>query len=800
MSKARRVAWPLVFGAALALVLGMTQVHTRALRSVLEALVVVLALGASLLGPWLHRPVERRPWRLLSVAVTLFALGLAVRPARFTWPDPQAIASDLFVLGGYTVTWTLLSMMAHGEGRRTVAVTWDGLLVTLGTAAVSSVLFIVPALAQPGRSAMTILDASAFPVLDMIFFYLVVRLGFTQAARLPSYWALVGCAVALLGGDAWYAWFVTHGAAGGVPVVVDVVYTLGYALLCVIPLHPSMTGMVATTGGAVEDWSRRRLAVLAPAVLAPAVLFVVEPHPTSVARWVLGLTSGGIAGILLLRSARAVRGLAGAHRVLSHQALHDPLTELPNRRQLIARIQDLLTTEDIGTQPLWLIYLNLDRFRCVNDAWGHQLGDRVIQQVASVLESALPDDALLAHSGGDEFSVLLHAERREAESVARVLCERMRQPIEVDGLDVVVTASLGLASASSRGVAIDLIRDADTAMGRAKSAGRDQWVTFGAEMRERVRDRFEIELALRHAQERDQLWVAYQPIVDLHSEKANGCEALLRWRHDTQGPIPPNLFIPVAEESGLIVDIGTWVLGTAARQVARWRFEHTVPADFVLSVNVSARQLDDGALPETVAAVLHESELPPANLCLELTETAMLDRLDRMIEVLREIRELGVAVSVDDFGTGYSSLSYLSQLPVSNVKIDRCFVERLDQETPDDAIVRAVKALSSALRLGVVAEGVETEAQRDTLRALGIERGQGWLWGAAVPGSEFCERFGVVGRSRVGTSRARDAGPSELATASGRADGGSSPRTGEAAALVGVPRPRGTTPAPVDMR
>ena len=324
-----------------------------------------------------------------------------------------------------------------------------------------------------------------------------------------------------------------------------------------------------------------------------------------------------------------------------------------------------------------------------------------------------------------------------------------------------MTSSIGIAARTDQLTAEALLRDADLAMYRAKSEGRNRWRAFDAAMRQTVRDRVEIEMALRHALARGQLWLAYQPIVDCRTGRVAGAETLLRWTHPIRGPISPIEFIPVAEETGLIEEIGAHVLQQSLVQLATWRQAGVLPEDFRLSVNVSARQLRDHSLQAVLTESLAVHGLSGSRLNLELTESIMMGDSPFMAEVLLGLRQLGIGLSVDDFGTGYSSLSYLSRFPVSAVKIDRSFVRGLGVDAGDEAIARSVVAMASALDLSVIAEGVETEAQRSSLVGLDVVLAQGWLWGEAVPADVFAHkhlpvnpRSGPRGRA----SRASQAG------------------------------------------
>jgi EAL domain-containing protein (putative c-di-GMP-specific phosphodiesterase class I) len=313
----------------------------------------------------------------------------------------------------------------------------------------------------------------------------------------------------------------------------------------------------------------------------------------------------------------------------------------------------------------------------------------------------------------------------------------------------VISASIGIAHADGAGnaavTAEALMRDADTAMYRAKSEGPGRSTVFDTSMHDRVRERIELEVALRTALTEGQLRVAYQPIVQLDTGRPLGAEALVRWEHPERGMIPPMTFIPLAEDAGMIAAIGTWVREEALRQLSQWRADGTVTDDFYLSINVSPRQLSDPDLPLVVSAELLRYGVPARSVALEMTESVMVDGSSVTARVLFELRELGVRLLVDDFGTGFSALGYLRRFPVTGVKIDRSFVSGLGSSIEDEEIVRAVVAMSYALGLSIVAEGVETRTQRDALASVGVTQGQGWLWGPAVPAGEFAAHWHAGG-------------------------------------------------------
>jgi diguanylate cyclase len=371
-------------------------------------------------------------------------------------------------------------------------------------------------------------------------------------------------------------------------------------------------------------------------------------------------------------------------------------------------------------------------------------------EVAGRLRETVPEPAMVARVGGDEFVVARVGGRKETMALVERILERLSAPVQVSSAEVVITPSIGVVGAPAGMAPVAavaavtaeaLMRDADTAMYRAKSDGRGRWTEFDASMHERVRERVEIELALRQALASDQLRLAYQPIVELASGRLVGAEALIRWTHPSRGPISPALFIPIAEDSGLISPIGQWVLDQTLRQLAEWRRADQVTEDFWVSVNVSPRQLRDPALPDAVDDALKRWEVPTRAVVLEITESVMIDASSITDHVLFDLRRRGVKIVVDDFGTGFSALGYLRRHPVTGVKIDRSFVDGLGTDDEDEEIVRAVVAMSSALKLTIVAEGVETPAQMEVLAALGVTVGQGHLWSRPVDAEAFTEHW-----------------------------------------------------------
>jgi diguanylate cyclase (GGDEF)-like protein len=417
-------------------------------------------------------------------------------------------------------------------------------------------------------------------------------------------------------------------------------------------------------------------------------------------------------------------------------ALYDPITGLPNRDLLTDRVAHSLSWSGDGEiDPIALILLDLDRFKVINESLGHAVGDSLLLAVGERLQRCLRPGDTVARFGGDEFAVILDGigsiddARRTAE---RILAE-LSAPFALGERDWYVNASLGIAIGwPGRATPGDLFREAEVALVRAKSTPGARFILFQPEMGAATIERVELENDLRTALERDELRLHYQPLVDLATDRIVGVEALVRWQHPTRGLVPPLSFIPLAEDTGLIVPIGRWVLDTACRQARAWLDEHP-DSPLVMSVNLSPRQFVQPTLVADVSDILALTGLPADRLELEITESILLDEGESSAAALRALRELGVGLVLDDFGTGYSSLSYLRRLPLDTIKIDRSFIDGLDSDDANLPIVRAVIALAHGLGIEVVAEGIETAGQLAILRDLVCDRGQGYYYARPQP-------------------------------------------------------------------
>jgi len=418
---------------------------------------------------------------------------------------------------------------------------------------------------------------------------------------------------------------------------------------------------------------------------------------------------------------------------LRHQALHDPLTGLGNRALFQDRVAHGLARAERTNDDVAVVFLDLDNFKEINDSLGHAAGDAVLVQTANRLRTCLRDSDTAARFGGDEFAILLEQTRGEGEvmDVAHRISAALARPLQVEGKDVDLNASIGIARAQPQQSADELLRNADVAMYHAKARGKACAVLYESGMHAAVLDRIELQSDLKKAVERHELALVYQPIVELSTQQIIGAEALVRWNHPYRGLVSPMDFIPLAEETGLIVEIGEWVLKTAATDAAAWPVPpgaHPV----TITVNLSARQMVDGNFIDVVKKTLDTTHLEPDRLVLELTESMLVGRNTETLALLHRIRALGVRLAIDDFGTGYSSLGYLSQYPLDVLKIDRSFVQGMDHGPNGRALASAVVALGRSLKLKVVAEGIERAEQEWDLLNLGCDYGQGYLYSRPV--------------------------------------------------------------------
>ncbi|GAA2533468.1 hypothetical protein Ahu01nite_055520 [Winogradskya humida] len=731
-----------------------------AARTALRLLGALAVIAALVAGLRVHRPRHPLGWYLLLTGV-----GYALF-CDLVWPLPQSVGgmSDYAATGLFhLVTYPILAcalMVLPGQSRRALrfaGYTETG-IITSGAAVVWWTLVVDPYVLDPGRIPSQP-HLVALPMLDMAIFALGLRLLLVGGTKSAAYVLLCAATAGLLVADS--ALFLSTINGGHLPVLSMASWMAANALLGAAALHPSMAVIqpAPSEDDALDDIGTARIYIVT-VVATPIMTGIFLLHESAVDR----VTAGDVivpVGATALTAALVVTrmrqlNLVGRRRAvaleqslgrqqelqdeLRHQAQHDSLTALPNRELLYERVTAALAAERPGA----LIVLDLDEFKEVNDRFGHAVGDELLVAATGRLHEILPSGDLLARLDSDEFAILAHDE--DAAGCTRIgerVLSAMRSPFAVQGHELFATVSIGLRALDGELLTGDVLRDAYMALHAAKAAGRDQMTLFDRALSEKKLAVSRTVERLRGAIDRDELIVYFQPLVRLADERMTGVEALIRWQPAGETMIAPDQFIPAAEDSGLIVPIGEWVLRRSCEVVAEWhRRRHAV----VVSVNVSPRQLRETDFAAQVFSALRDSGLPASALILEITEGVLVASgmvTDQAIRHLETLRGHGVKVAVDDFGTGYSSLAYLRDLPIDHVKIDKSFMPGPSAEPgsdgPDPAartMVKAIIDLAAGLKLGTIAEGVETREQVDLLRELGCDRAQGYYYARPLPAGD----------------------------------------------------------------
>ncbi|MEI7547049.1 MAG: EAL domain-containing protein [Actinomycetota bacterium] len=695
------------------------------------------------------RHISWRPVALFCGVGVLYAGEQAASGGGATYRS--AVAVVLVLCAGVCMACCLIVLIRSSLPGPTRSIWGDAIIVAVGTWIISWATLVQPIAKLNGKQALGIvLYGLSQPTSSVVLFFTAVLL-LSRHQRPPAIWMI---AIALgfnMAGDMVYALMDAGHVGAGIERVATTAYVAGYFTATAAFMHPSIREMGRPQPNPKPD-SIGRLIVTTVSLLVP-VIVLAGTAPNDAADKVVRFGSALVLAVVVtVRVVTAVRSNSKAQAELLHGAQTDPLTGLPNRTVLLQRINDLLRSNWGTDIHPTLFFVDLDRFKNINDSLGHAAGDEVLVTVARRLVNAVPADAVVARLSGDEYVVLdAHAKSQgSAMASAERLLAVFREPLALSQGDVFVTASIGVAeiSPTSSTTAEDLVRHADTAMYRAKDAGRNCLAVYDESMHERVAHRLAVETALYRALDRRELRLFHQPILDLQSGDVVGFEALMRWQQADGTIVSPAEFIPIAEDTGTIVPIGSWALLDALSQLRRWIDDGVCSPSATMSVNVSPRQLSDPNFPAIVSEALTRSGVSPQLLWLEITESIMIAEPELALATLRRLRSLGVRVALDDFGTGYSSLSLLQKFPLQRIKIDRAFVHGVADNPNDRSLVRTIIAMGRSLGLDMVAEGVESVHQLQVLSDLGCTKAQGFLISHPVPADAM--RSTVAALERLG--------------------------------------------------
>ncbi len=755
-----------------------TQVAYDALYSVVGITSVVLIL----VGIRVVRPENPDAWYLVATAGALFALGDLVGDyysdiVQTSTPVPSL--SDAFYLCAYPFLFLGVIRLCRNPDHRAAREDYaDAAVIALGCLAIAWHFLLNSYVHEDGLSALGRLVALAYPIMDVMLVFVLFRSVVFGSKRRPFHWLLMAAMTTMFVADFTFDLLALHNAYSTTSFV-NALFLAEYVLIAAAALHPSVAGAdharpdareptteatttasLAVPGGrragdpAWFDRRRnergRRLPLIALAAFVPPLLLVIASvtgsHVNVAAISILCLAVFSLICVRMLWMLRRIGDQAvdlehHAHELeashtqrdfleaeLRHLAFHDELTGLANRSLLLDQAATVLEGLPSEGRAVAVCFGDLDGFKEVNDSLGHHVGDSVLRRVADVISANVRPVDTVARMGGDEFAILMpdvHDVPTAVEITQRII-DALDTDLGRNGGGSGIAMSAGLAVTDRRMSPDELISEADAAMYEAKAGGRHRIEVFDPAMRTRLTERNEVTNGLRGALDRGEFTLHYQPVVDLGTQEIVGFEALARWDHPILGPVPPSVFIPVAEETGHIISLGRWALTEATAQLARWSAAFDRPLR--VAVNISRRQLTSSDLIDDVARILHDSGLDARQLALEITENVLMDDPERATIALGALRQMGIAIAVDDFGTGYSSLSYLQRFPVDVLKIDRAFIEPLNRTEPaSTALVSTIIGLARTMDLAIVAEGIERPDQLEKLLELGCPMGQGFL-------------------------------------------------------------------------
>jgi diguanylate cyclase (GGDEF)-like protein len=689
---------------------------------------------AVLVGIRRNQPADRRPWLLIAAGQSSFLTADICYYILESINDgaPFPSAADVFYLAMYPlVIMGLLRLVAQTSPGRDWSSLIDASIVAVATFAVFGVLVMDRYLSDPSLDLVGRVISVCYPVMDVALIAVAARLINLVHLRRPAFGLLLAGLCSLLVADMIYGILNSAGVfeTGG---VADVFWLGFYVLVAAAALHPDMARPPQEREQGLS-MTRSGIAVLSLTTLMVPTIDLVWGQPVD------KLLTTVCSSILFLLVITRLLGLVGViqrnERRARHDAMHDSLTGLGNRVLFAHRVNEFGRSQ--GSGVIAILFIDLDDFKTVNDSLGHELGDQLLAIVGQRLRSCIREEDLIARLSGDEFAVLVESavDRQDVVAVARRVQDMLAVPISVADRSITISASVGITveDAEQFVSSDELLRAADTAMYHAKASGKGRFEFFAQEMRHEAVERLELKADLQVALENGEFEVYYQPIVDLTDRRISSVEALLRWHHPTRGLITPTKFIPLAEQTGLILPIGRWILLQACHEVARWQRRYPGTAPKHVSVNLSVMQLLDPGLVEDIADALAQSGLDPSSLTLEITESMLLAKTTQTMQTLLQLKALRVKIAIDDFGTGYSALSYLRHFPVDVLKIDRSFVQELLVSATSRSLVAAVIDLARRLDIDTVAEGIENEGQFTELNTMQCTAGQGYLFSIPLP-------------------------------------------------------------------
>jgi diguanylate cyclase (GGDEF)-like protein len=699
--------------------------------NIVSGVVIVTAAVISLVGYLLHRP----PLFLFVSTFSTFVIvvgGITAQNENVSSQDVEL----LFLCAMLIINAGLLRFVHIGKRTESSSILPDGLIVALGSWILVWVVIIQPSLELKSEYSVTILQSIVLgTAITAIFLFTLISFSHnsTSTALMFLGTAVVGTCLAVV------VRALSFNEEYSIASDIYSVPLLGaLAIATAAFLHPSIHTISHTRTLRKSTPFLFRLTIISVSLFIPVLLLALTDPYDSRDRIVRTTSIALLAVVVIIRVSQSVRQNSQAQDHLMRNALTDSLTGLPNRILMLEHISDALQRSWLTHQQPTVLFIDVDRFKNINDSLGHSTGDVVLTHVASRLLLAVPQEATVARISGDEFVILDPTTQSPTQSVvlAEKVLDSLRSPLPTSGGDMFVTASIGVAYAPKQlDLSADaLLQHADTAMYRAKDAGRNCIALFDDTMLEIVSKRLDIETALYRALERNELQMVFQPIMDMNIGLVVGFEALMRWQRD-EDHIAPSEFIPIAEETGIIVPLGTWALNDALGQLRSWMDQKIVSHDTTMSVNVSAHQLHDPDFVTVVRDALTHAGLAPEQLTLEVTESIMITEDSHALVAMKNLAQLGVRIAVDDFGTGYSSLSVMHHFPLHSIKIDRSFVNNLTGTKETESLVRTILAMADALGADVIAEGIETVEQMNSLLAMNCVKAQGYFFHRPVDAS-----------------------------------------------------------------